>query len=77
MGNKRLSYIASFRLHVVQYAEKYGKKSAGHKFDVRKQCIREWCEKSYRMHWKVSGNFTVSKVPSLKLKVSSVLMSWT
>jgi hypothetical protein len=29
------------------------------------------------MHWKVSGNFTVSKVPSLKLKVSSVLMSWT
>jgi hypothetical protein len=43
MGNKRLSYTSSFKLQV-QYAEKHGRRPAGHKFDVNEQCIREWCK---------------------------------
>jgi transposase-like protein len=44
MVNKILSYTPRFKLEAVQYAEKLGKRPAGRKFDVNKQCVREWCK---------------------------------
>jgi hypothetical protein len=49
MGNKRLSYKVSFKLKVVQYAEKYDKRSAGCKFDVNKHCNWKWCKRKERL----------------------------
>jgi hypothetical protein len=45
MGNKRLSYTASFKLQIVQYEEKHSKRPAGRKFDVNEQCVTECCKK--------------------------------
>lgn len=40
MDKTRLSYTARFKLHIVQYAEKRGKRPACCKFDVN-----EWYKK--------------------------------
>jgi hypothetical protein len=44
MGNKTMSYNQSFKLQVVQYAEKHGKWLAGSKFYMNEQCIGQWCK---------------------------------
>jgi hypothetical protein len=49
MGNKRLSYKVSFKMKVVQYADKYDKRSEGCKFDVNKHCDWKWCKRKERL----------------------------
>jgi hypothetical protein len=36
-------------MQVVQYAEKHGKRPAGHKVGVNEQCISKWCKKKERL----------------------------
>jgi hypothetical protein len=33
----------------LQYAEKHGQSPAGCKFEVNKQCIREWCKQKKKL----------------------------
>lgn len=69
----------SFKLQVVQHVEEHGKRPACNKFNANKQCITEWSKQKERLEnaLKVSTYSVVSKAPSNKLEMNSVLMSWT
>jgi transposase-like protein len=43
MGKKKASYTAEFKLKVIHYADKNGKRAAARKFDVDPKCVRTWC----------------------------------
>jgi hypothetical protein len=54
MGNKRQGYMANCKPQAVQYPEKHSTRSAGHKFDVNEQCIRECCIQKEREEHRLS-----------------------
>ena len=41
-GSPCASYTAAFKLRVVGYAVKHGKRAAGKKFAVHESCVRQW-----------------------------------
>ncbi|KAK8758329.1 hypothetical protein V5799_004041 [Amblyomma americanum] len=43
MGKHLNSYMAGFKLKVVEFALEHGKRAASRKFDVDEKCVRRWC----------------------------------
>jgi hypothetical protein len=61
MDNKRPSYTVIFKLQVVQYAEKHGKRPAGHKSNANEQCVKEQNTQEDRMYYTYTLFFFTNK----------------
>ncbi len=46
---RRKSYIAGFKLDVIDHAKKFGTKAAALKFEVGENIIRKWKQKEERL----------------------------
>jgi len=46
---KRTSYDATFKLKVVEEAEKFGNRATGRKHSIDKRRVREWWQKKHNL----------------------------